>query len=107
MVSVRVKRGGLSLIISTDGGKTYLGLAPGSPKEAQDAIPCSIVGLYNVLSGVDYQAVGLGNHCLIRQQEKHVELVWRRGNTDTVFRLSASEYRTLLKQMSEGKEADA
>ena len=95
------------MILSTKGGKTYLSLSPGNSKDIPDGIACSVVGLYNVLSGVEYHALTSGLHCLVRLQGNNVELVWKRGRTDTVFRLSVPEYRNLLGQMSDGSQRAA
>ena len=107
VVSIRVRRGGLSLVLWTQGGRTLIGLCAGDCKELPDGISCSLVGLYNVLSGIEYLAVDSGKQCLVRLQEAHVEMVWKRGSVDAIFRLSVPEYRSVLSSLSEGTRGAA
>jgi hypothetical protein len=95
------------VVLCTDEGKTLMGLATGASVETLDWIACSIVGLYNVLSGVDYVAVDQGKDCLIRRVNQNVELVWKHGNIDTLFRLTIGEYKDMLNQVSDGKRGAA
>lgn len=103
MMTARVGRGGFFLLVGSEGGQTAIGVGSDSSKLAgASLIPCSIVGLYNVLSGVEYLVVEAGRQCLIRRVDKNVEIIWKRASVDTVIRLTISEYRTLLRNASDG-----
>ena len=98
----RVGRGGFAVVLKIEGGQAAIGVGSGSGKLPDSAlIPCSIVGLYNVLSGVEYLAVQTERQCLIRLEGSHVELTWKRGTVDTVFRLTALEYKNLIRHVGE------
>ena len=105
MAGVRVKRGGLSLVLHTNGGKTLIGMSTGQADDETLGISCSIVGLYNVLSGVEYHCVDGGRHCLIRLVDDHIEVIWRRDTMETIFRLAVGEYRNILRAVSHGSQA--
>jgi hypothetical protein len=108
MVSGRVYRGGLFLVLTIDGGQAWIGLAAGSSRDSEPAlIPCSLVGLFNVLSGVEYNAVGSDRQCRVRAMESHVELIWKREKSDTVFRLTKNEYRNLLRSVGDESQRAA
>ena len=97
MMTARVGRGGFFVLLQIEGGQTAIGVGSNSSKlTGESLIRCSLVGLYNVLSGVEYQAVEATRQCLIRLQDKHVEVIWKQGNADTVFRLTLAEYKHLL-----------
>jgi hypothetical protein len=102
VVSVRVRRGGLSLVLGTQGGKTFIGLSARHTAELPEVVTCSAVSLYNVLCGIECLAVDSSKQCLVRLQDNHVEVIWKRGATDTVFRLTVLEYKQILRSLNEG-----
>lgn len=100
----RVRRGGFIFTLRLEGGQAAICLSSCDAKSTElDFLSCSIIGLHNVLSGVDYLAISGDEQCLIRRQDKHIELVWKRKRSETVLRLSLNEYRNLLKA---GGDAD-
>ncbi len=98
MMVARVRRGGFILTLRLEGGQAAICLSTSDAKSAElTYLSCSIVGLHNVLGGVDYLAVTPDQQCLIRRQDKHIELLWKQKRSETVIRLSLTEYRNLLK----------
>ena len=86
------------MTLKLEGGQAAICLSTSDAKTAElKFLSCSIIGLHNVLSGVEYLAVTTDQQCLIRRQDKHIEVVWKRKRSETVIRLSITEYRNLLK----------
>ena len=108
MMTGRVRRGGFTFTLRLEAGQAAISLSNGEPTSSEPHfLSCSIVGLHNVLGGTEYLAVASGQHCLLRRQDKHVELVWKRKQTETVIRLSVAEYRNLLKAGGENSRSAA
>jgi hypothetical protein len=101
MMTARVGRSGFHIVLSFNSGEASIGLSGAGRDAALVSIPCSFVGLLNVLSGVDYSAVSGENICIIRRHESHVEFLWKRGSVETLLRLTKGEYRGLLDCASE------
>ena len=70
-------------------------------------IPCSLIGLHNVLSGVEYVAIGEKIHCLVRLEVPNVEVVWKENRVETVMRLTVSEYAAILRNVTHGSRRAA
>ena len=100
-MTARVGRSGFHIVLTLESGGASIGLAGAGKDSALVSIPCSFVGLYNVLSGVDYSAVSVNATCFIRRRDSHVELLWKRGTVETLLRLTKDEYRGLLNCASE------
>jgi len=93
-----VRRSGFTFTLRLEGGQAGICLSSGDAKSPElRFLSCSIIGLHNVLSGVEYHAITADQQCLIRRQDKHVELLWKTKKSETVIRLSQSEYRNLLR----------
>ena len=98
MMVARVRRGGFILTLRLEGGQAAICVSTSDAKSPElKFLSCSIIGLHNVLSGVEYLAVTADQQCLIRRQDKNIELVWKGKRSETVIRLSLTEYRNLLK----------
>ena len=97
----------MSLVLGSQGGHTVIGLAATNSREMPECVSCSIVGLYNVLSGIEYVTVEGDKQCLVRLHGPNVEVVWKRGQVDAVIRLSIAEYRHVLRCMNEGTRGAA
>jgi len=107
MMTARVGRGGFHIVLQTKKGRASIALTGAGKSSHSSGISCSLIGLYNVLSGVDYVAVDGDHSCLVRQHGSHIEMVWKQGAVDTVIRLTKGEYRGLLKCASDQEDKPA
>ncbi len=104
---MRLGRGGLFLLLRSEQGHGSIGLLHSKEDPASAVfIPCSLVGLRTVLSGLEYATAQQDRHCAVRRVHPHVEIIWHSGETfQTVVRVTAEEFEHSLDYLN-GKPED-